>query len=126
MTGDLTIRQCAEAYGLTHRTLRFWEQRELIAPRRNGTARLYDAEQRARIEVIRAAQEAGLDLETIRDGLRSDPDGAWLTLPASTWDANATRQVEEMHTAVRRADIAESLARHRELRRRASMTARAA
>ena len=129
MSTPLTIRKCAEALGVTHRTLRFYEQKELIAPQRTGTGgrtRLYDAEQQARLAVIREAAAAGLDLETIRDGLRSDDEGAWLDLPASVWDANATRQVAELTAATRRADLAESLARNRELRRRANVVRRAA
>ena len=126
MTDALTIAECGRLFGVTHRTLRFYEQKELLAPQRTGKVRLYDGEQQARLAVIREAAAAGLDLETIRDGLRSDDEGAWLDLPASVWDANATRQVAELTAATRRADLAESLARNRELRRRANVVRRAA
>ena len=48
----MTIRQMCEAFGVTPRTLRFYEARELIFPERRGQHRLYDRRDRARLTLI--------------------------------------------------------------------------
>ena len=74
MTEDklMTIREMCDAYEVTPRTLRFYEQKELLAPIREGQKRLYTKRERARLVLIlrgiaqgvptaHLAQELGID-----------------------------------------------------------------
>lgn len=67
MTDDLmTIRQMCDQFGVTARTLRFYEQKELIAPHRDGQKRLYTKRDRARLKLILRGKRFGFPLEEIR------------------------------------------------------------
>jgi DNA-binding transcriptional MerR regulator len=61
-----TIGDLAREFGVTLRTLRFYEDRGLLAPRRDGTARIYDARDRARLAVILKGKQLGFTLTEIR------------------------------------------------------------
>ena len=65
----LTISQMCEAFGVTPRTLRFYEARELISPIRRGQHRLYDRRDRARLKLILRGKRFGFSLEDIRQTL---------------------------------------------------------
>lgn len=62
---DRTIRQMARLFDVSLRTLRYYEGRGLIAPRREGHARLYRAADQARIEMILQAKKLGFTLAEI-------------------------------------------------------------
>ena len=62
----MTIRQMCEAFGVTPRTLRFYESKELIAPVRRGQARLYTRRDRGRLKLILQGRRFGFALEDIR------------------------------------------------------------
>lgn len=62
----MTIRQMCDAYGVTPRTLRFYESKELIAPLRRGQARLYTRRDRGRLKLILQGRRFGFALEEIR------------------------------------------------------------
>ena len=49
---ESTIGEMARAYGVTLRTLRFYEDRNLLRPRRVGNARYYGGVDRARLAMI--------------------------------------------------------------------------
>jgi DNA-binding transcriptional MerR regulator len=67
MNDDLmTIRQMCESFGVTARTLRFYESKELLAPRRDGQKRLYHRRDRARLKLILRGKRFGFSLEEIR------------------------------------------------------------
>ena len=68
MTTDdtMTIRQMCDAFGVTPRTLRFYESKELIAPLRRGQARLYTRRDRGRLKLILQGRRFGFALEDIR------------------------------------------------------------
>jgi len=67
MTEDLmTIRQMCDAFDVTARTLRFYEAKELLAPRRDGQKRLYGRRDRARLKLILRGKRFGFSLEQIR------------------------------------------------------------
>lgn len=68
MTTDdtMTIRQMCDAFGVTPRTLRFYESKELIAPLRRGQARLYTRRDRGRLKLILQGRRFGFALEEIR------------------------------------------------------------
>jgi DNA-binding transcriptional MerR regulator len=64
---ELTIRQMAQLYGVSLRTLRFYEARGLLSPRREGDARFYRAADRARMEMILQGKRLGFTLSEISD-----------------------------------------------------------
>lgn len=69
-TKDLmTIREMCDAYDVTPRTLRFYEAKELLAPVREGTRRLFTRRDRARLKLILRGKRFGFSLEDIRQTL---------------------------------------------------------
>lgn len=67
MTDDLmTIRQMCETFEVTPRTLRFYETKELLSPRREGQRRIYTKRERARLKLILRGRRFGFSLEEIR------------------------------------------------------------
>lgn len=62
----MTIREMCEAFGVTPRTLRFYEAKELIFPVRDGQKRLYNRTDRARLKLIMRGKRFGFSLEEIR------------------------------------------------------------
>ncbi len=49
---EMTISQMSRLFGVSLRTLRFYEDRGLIKPRREGNARFYRGADRVRMEMI--------------------------------------------------------------------------
>ncbi|MEL7302581.1 MAG: MerR family DNA-binding transcriptional regulator [Pseudomonadota bacterium] len=67
MTDDLkTIREMCDDFEVTPRTLRFYEQKELLSPIREGTKRLFTRRDRARLKLILRGKRFGFSLEEIR------------------------------------------------------------
>ncbi len=64
-----TIRQMCEMFGVTARTLRFYESKELLAPERAGQKRLYTRRDRGRMKLIMRGKRFGFSLEEIRQML---------------------------------------------------------
>ena len=64
-----TIGDLAREFGVTLRALRFYEDRGLLSPSREGTARIYGADDRARLSVILKGKQLGFTLVEIRDML---------------------------------------------------------
>lgn len=66
MTETMTIREMCDAFDVTPRTLRFYEQKELLSPIRQGQKRLYTRRDRARLKLILRGKRFGFSLEEIR------------------------------------------------------------
>ncbi|WP_136439286.1 MerR family transcriptional regulator [Pacificoceanicola onchidii] len=68
MTEDriMTIREMCDVFEVTPRTLRFYEQKELLFPIREGQKRLYTRRDRARLKLILRGKRFGFSLEEIR------------------------------------------------------------
>lgn len=66
LTDTLTIRQMCAAFDVTPRTLRFYEQKELLGPIRQGAHWLYTRRDRARLTLILRGKRFGFSLEDIR------------------------------------------------------------
>jgi len=64
---EFTIRELAHEFDITPRTLRFYEQKGMIHPLRRGAARVYSAEDRARIELILRGKRVGFALDEIKE-----------------------------------------------------------
>jgi DNA-binding transcriptional MerR regulator len=75
-----TIGDLAREFGVTLRTLRFYEDRGLISPRRSGMTRLYNEKARARLALILKGKHLGFTLTEIRAMLESEEGGGDLKL----------------------------------------------
>lgn len=62
----MTIREMCKEFDVTSRALRFYEAKELLFPRREGTRRLYNKSDRARLKLILRGKRFGFSLENIR------------------------------------------------------------
>jgi len=62
----MTIRAMCDTFDVTPRTLRFYEQKELLFPQRDGTRRLFTRRDRARLTLILRGKRFGFSLEEIR------------------------------------------------------------
>jgi DNA-binding transcriptional MerR regulator len=116
-----TIGDLAREFGVTLRTLRFYEDRGLLSPRRDSTARISSARDRDRLSVILKGKQLGFTLTEIRAMLAEDrvADGSPAKLELSM------DQIEDQisHLEQQKAEIEEALA---ELKaRRAGMAAAA-
>ncbi|MEL6337435.1 MAG: MerR family DNA-binding transcriptional regulator [Pseudomonadota bacterium] len=68
MSSDtLTIGEMCRAFGVTPRALRFYEQKELLTPIRQGQHRHYTARDRARLTLILRGKRFGFSLAEIRE-----------------------------------------------------------
>lgn len=61
-----TIAQVAAEFGVTHRTVRHYEELGLICPERRGTQRVYHRRDRTRLGLILRGRRLGFPLEEIR------------------------------------------------------------
>lgn len=61
------IREMCAAFGVTARTLRFYESKELLSPQRVGQTRLFTRRDRARLKLILRGKRFGFALEEIRE-----------------------------------------------------------
>ena len=61
-----TIREIADDFGVTHRTVRHYEDLGLVTPERRGTTRVYHRRDRTRLGLILRGKRLGFPLEEIR------------------------------------------------------------
>src|SRR5436190_19438385 len=64
-----TIRDLTLEFGISARTLRFYEEKGLISPRRNGQERLYSRRDRARLKYVRMGKTVGFSIVEVRERL---------------------------------------------------------
>ena len=57
------ISDLAEEFGVTTRTIRFYEEKGLLQPQREGTRRIYSTADRTRLRLILRGKRLGLSLE---------------------------------------------------------------
>jgi len=62
-----SIGEMCDAFGVTARALRFYEDEQLIFPERRGTTRLYTDRDRARLTWILRGKRVGFSLAEIRE-----------------------------------------------------------
>jgi DNA-binding transcriptional MerR regulator len=63
------IGEVADEFSVTLRTLRFYEDKGLINPKRVGTSRFYGRREKARLRLILLGRDIGFSLEDIREML---------------------------------------------------------
>src|SRR5262249_14474956 len=64
-----TIRDLSRERGVTARTLRFYEEKGLLSPRRDGQERRYSRRDRARLKYILMGRNVGFSLDEVREML---------------------------------------------------------
>ena len=64
-----TIRDLTKEFEVSARTLRFYEEKGLLAPRRSGEKRLYSRRDRARLRYVLMGKRVGFSLEEVREML---------------------------------------------------------
>ena len=70
------IGEMAKSFDVTLRALRFYEDRGLINPRREGTTRLYSRRDRARLKLILLGRRVGFSLREVKQMMDLyDPKG---------------------------------------------------
>ena len=85
MNRQYSIRDLSQEFDVTTRTLRFYEEKGLLSPVRNGQNRTYSAADRARLILILRGKTLGLSLEQSADLIAMyDPD------------SNNKKQLEEL------------------------------
>lgn len=72
-----TIAEIADEFAITHRTVRHYEELNLITPERRGTVRIYHRRERTRLNLILRGKRLGFPLEEIRTiiDLYDEPTG---------------------------------------------------
>ena len=61
-----SIAEVAEEFGVTHRTVRHYEDLGLISPERRGTTRVYHRRDRTRLGLVLRGRRLGFPLDEIR------------------------------------------------------------
>lgn len=75
--GFARIGELAKKYGVTLRTLRFYEDKGLLSPERDGTTRLYTRRDIARLKLILLGRKVGFSLREVKQMLDLyDPTGS--------------------------------------------------
>jgi DNA-binding transcriptional MerR regulator len=64
---EMTIGEMASIFSVSLRTLRFYEDRKLLRPRREGNTRLYSPTDRLRMQMIQKGKQLGFTLTEIHD-----------------------------------------------------------
>jgi DNA-binding transcriptional MerR regulator len=65
--GESTIGEMAAEFGVSLRTLRFYEDRQMLRPRREGHTRLYGQSDRLRMQMIVKGKRLGFTLGEIAE-----------------------------------------------------------
>ena len=89
-----TIGDLSREFDVTLRTLRFYEDRGLIKPKRSGLTRLYNEAARARVQEIIKATRLGFTLTEILALMGTDTGGKSKTLKLSK--AQIARQLAQL------------------------------
>lgn len=102
----VTVTDLAHELGISARTLRFYEDKGLIAPQRIGAARVYSHRERARMILILRGKNLGFSLREIKDYLDLyDADPQHVTQTRSLLKRIAARreQLEQKRLSIEQA-----------------------
>lgn len=67
MSRQYSISELASEFDITTRSIRFYEEKGLLQPTRNGQTRIYSAADRTKLRLILRGKRLGLSLEESRD-----------------------------------------------------------
>jgi DNA-binding transcriptional MerR regulator len=113
---EFTIGQMASEFGVTLRTLRFYEDKGMLKPRREGTSRFYAGADRLRLQMILKGKQLGFTLSEIRELIGSGDGGASAEFEEKLQPDQIVSQIG--HLERQRAEVEDAIARLRETHRR--------
>ena len=67
MSATYTISELAREFGVTTRTIRFYEDQGLLSPAREGTNRVFSSRDRVRLKLALRGKRLGFSLAEIRE-----------------------------------------------------------
>ena len=67
MRNTFTISELATEFGVTTRTIRFYEDQGLLSPKREGTSRIFSNRDRVRLKLALRGKRLGFPLAEIRE-----------------------------------------------------------
>ena len=108
-----TVTELAAELGVTARTLRFYEDRGLISPRRLGTTRVYSNRDRARMVLILRGKRLGFSLREITEFLNLYDADQTGTEQLRALDAAVAHRISGLEE--QRAALTQTLAELREI-----------
>jgi DNA-binding transcriptional MerR regulator len=102
--GETTIGEMAAEYNVSLRTLRFYEDRRLLRPRREGTMRLYSGADRLRLQMIIKGKQLGFTLTEIAELIGAQDSGE--DFEEKLQPAQITTQIDHLERQRREIDDA--------------------
>lgn len=89
-----SISELSTEFGITPRTLRFYEDKGILTPARHGRHRIYSARDRARLTLTLRARAVGLALDDIRNllDIYTGPDSTQTQIKACVATLESHRQ----------------------------------
>ena len=67
MSSTYTISELAKEFGITTRTIRFYEDQGLLSPGREGTTRVFSGRDRVRLKLALRGKRLGFSIAEIRE-----------------------------------------------------------
>ncbi len=67
MSTTYTISELAKEFGVTTRTIRFYEDQGLLSPKREGTSRVFSSRDRVRLKLALRGKRLGFSIAEIRE-----------------------------------------------------------
>ena len=92
----LRIGDVSDSFGVTLRTLRFYEDKGLIHPKRQGVTRLYSRRDRARIKLILMGKKVGFSLRDVKQMIDLYEPGGSNTAQSKAILEKSVKQLEKM------------------------------
>ena len=103
-----TIGELARDFGVTLRALRFYENKGLLSPQREGMNRLYSQRDRSRLELILKGKKLGFTLSEIQELVAAEEGGS---TGAATLNLSQEKCLEQIELLKRqKAELDEGLA----------------
>jgi len=109
-----SIGELAREFGITTRAIRFYQDRGLLSPSRQGQKRIYSPRERARLKLILRGKRLGFTLDEIRETfvLYDKPGGARIQLEyyldlLERKRAKLRQQRQDIDTALEELDASE-------------------
>lgn len=110
-----TIADLADEFGVSLRTLRFYESKGLLSPARVGLNRIYSKRDRCKLSAILKGKKLGFTLSEINDMLLEERKGK----PETTHLKMSVEKIDEQirYLELQKADVEQALEKLRDYRR---------
>ena len=92
----MRIGDVSDSFGVTLRTLRFYEDKNLIQPKRQGVTRLYSRRDRARIKLILLGKKVGFSLREVKQLIDLYEPGGSNKVQMTAILEKSTKQLDKM------------------------------